>query len=40
MAAVSFLWFFSMLILSMGLVTVVEANWPDSFVGRTFGVLF
>lgn len=40
MTGVAFVWFFMYLILAFGLITVVEANWPDSMVGRAFGVIF
>lgn len=40
MIAVSFAWFFLMLTLAMGLVTFVQSTWPDSVVGRAFGVIY
>jgi hypothetical protein len=39
MSAVTFVYFFAYFILALGLMTVVEANFPDSWVGRAFGVL-
>lgn len=40
MIAVGFLWFFAMLTLSFAVITAVQANFPDTVVGRTFGVIF
>lgn len=40
MSLVAFLWFLANLLLAGALIRTVELKWPDSWLGRSLGVVY